>query len=111
MVLLIDELNILCRGEPLDAAVAQFLKRFFLDQKDRYLVFTSHILMDLDDDNSGTYWSTPSPQDYFSVHQPLSIDENLLRAMSEECRSLTSVEISLLGGIPSLIYVTKGYGG
>eukprot|EP01036_Dinobryon_divergens_P036047 gene36047-46842_t len=56
------------RGEPLDAAVAQFLKRFFLDQKDRYLVFTSHILMDLDDDNSGTYWSTPSPQDYFSVH-------------------------------------------
>ena len=68
VVLLIDELNILSKGEPLDATVSQFLKTNFLDQKDRYLVFTSHILMDLDDDNSGTYWSTPSPQDYFSVH-------------------------------------------
>ena len=55
MVLLIDVLDVLSKGEPLDATVSQFLKRFFLDQKDRYLVFTSHILMDLDDVNSGAH--------------------------------------------------------
>jgi hypothetical protein len=112
VVLLIDELNILPKGEPLDSTASRFLKQFFLDKKDRYLVFTSHILMDLNDHNfAGAYWSTPSQRDYFSVHQPLSMDESLLRAMSEDCRSLTPVEISLFGGIPSLIFASKSYGG
>jgi hypothetical protein len=112
VVLLIDELNILPKGEPLDSTASRFLKQFFLDKKDRYLVFTSHILMDLNDHNfAGAYWSTPSQRDYFSVHQPLSMDESLLRAMSADCRSLTPVDVSLFGGILSLIFAPKSYGG
>jgi ABC-type Na+ transport system ATPase subunit NatA len=48
VVLLIDELNVLSSGMPLDSDASQFLKRYFLDMKQRYLVFTSHILLDLD---------------------------------------------------------------
>ena len=40
VVLLIDELNILPKGEPLDSTASRFLKQFFLDQKDRYLVIS-----------------------------------------------------------------------
>ena len=64
--------------------------------------------MDLNDHNfAGAYYSTPSQRDYFSVHQPLSMDESLLRAMSADCRSLSPVKISLFGGI----FASKSYGG
>jgi hypothetical protein len=112
VVLLIDELNMLSGG-PLDADVANFLKQEFLDKAGRYLVFTSHIPLNTDDISknklapySPTF--TPSPRGVVTVHQPLSIELNKLRAMPG-CESLTVSEVTIYGGIPSLIYSAKGH--
>jgi hypothetical protein len=43
VVLLIDELNILGAGMPLDSDAAALLREMFLDRAGRYLVFTSHV--------------------------------------------------------------------
>eukprot|EP01033_Poteriospumella_lacustris_P015753 gene15753-11278_t len=121
VVLLIDELNSLSCGEPLDVEASHFLKRFFLDRQGYYLVFTSHILLELDEVyinrpaiGGGAYMrsphNSPSPRYFLTVHQPLSTNEQALRAMSDECGALTPAEIAIYGGIPSLIYVSKGRG-
>lgn len=121
VVLLIDELNSLSYGRPLDADASYFLKRYFLDRRGYYLVFTSHILLDLDEVilnrsvlGGGAYMQStcnpPSPRLFLTVHQPLSTDKQVLREMSEECEALTPAEIAIYGGIPSLIYVSKGRG-
>jgi hypothetical protein len=48
VVLLIDELNKLSENEPIDKEAATFLKTYFLDQKNAYLVFSTHLLMNID---------------------------------------------------------------
>ena len=112
VVLLIDELNMLAGG-PLGADVADFLKQEFLDKACRYLVFTSHVPLNTDEISTyklAPYFptSTPSPRGVVTVHQPLSIELDHLRAMPG-CESLTSAEVAIYGGIPSLIYSAKGH--
>lgn len=110
VVLLIDELNMLAGGQ-LGAEVASFLKTEFLDKAGRYLVFTSHIPLNTDEYSTyqlAPYFptSTPNPRGVVTVHQPHSIDLVPLRAMPG-CESLTSAEVTIYGGIPSLIYSAK----
>jgi hypothetical protein len=112
VILLIDELNALAGG-PLDADSACFLKEEFLDKAGRYLVFTSHAPLDIDttcpEDAMSRYWTSPmSPRGFLTVHQPLSVDLALLRQMPG-CAALTSAEVAIYGGIPSLIYAAKGH--
>lgn len=99
VVLLIDELNILSGGMPLDAKASQFLKRYFLDKKGHYLVFTSHIPYTLD----GAHIPA-NPWGYLTVHQPQSTDVSVLRVMSDDCEAITPAQIAIYGGIPSLLF-------
>lgn len=41
------------------------------------------------------------------IQMPRSNDKNLLRNMSPECASITDLEISLYGNIPSLLRIVK----
>lgn len=112
VILLIDELNMLAGG-PLGAEVVDFLKQHFLDKAGRYLVFTSHVPLNTDEISNyklAPYYptSTPSPRGVVTVHQPHSIELEHLRAMPG-CQSLTSAEVAIYGGIPSLIYSAKGH--
>ena len=71
VVLIIDELNVL--SQPLDEETATFLKNNFLDRKDRYLIFSTHVRMDVDTVKTslGQIWSSPSPRSVKTV--PLRI--------------------------------------
>jgi hypothetical protein len=110
VVLLIDELNALCR--PLDRAGAKFLREEILDHPKRYLVFTSHVLMNLESDSKtisetlGRAQSVPnqiSSRTYRTVHMPQCFDLSELRLMPQ-CAALTKAFVSLCSGIPSLIF-------
>jgi len=103
VVLLIDELNALSR--PLDRAGARFLQKEFLDHPNRYLVFTSHVLMTLESNykNLDELLGTVSSRTYRTVHMPQCFDLNELRKMPR-CAALTKSFVSLCSGIPSLIY-------
>ena len=106
VVLLIDELNMLAvhgRTVELDDAVKRFLKMYFLDPAGRYLVYSSHIPLEIDNfvDVAG------SGRLVVSVHQPLSLDLAALRMMSNKCKYMTPSEVVYYGGIPSLLYCYK----
>jgi len=106
VVLLIDELNALSRL--LDRAGAKFLREEFLDHPKRYLVFTTHVLMNLET-GTETLGRTPfasdliSSRSYRTVHMPQCFDLNELRKMPG-CAALTKAFVSISSGIPSLIY-------
>ena len=99
VVLLIDELNAL--QFPIDEETSFFLKAHFLDTKDRYLVFTSHNVLDLD------FWSNVSKRGCRYATVPVCKDLEVLQTMSNLCGSLTPVEVAVYGRIPSLIYFAK----
>jgi hypothetical protein len=110
VVLLIDELNALT-GEALDDKTANFLKKEFLDRAKRYLVFTSHMALDVDttkvtDMATGlsSFMVSLSPRGLETVRQPHSFNVTELRRMGAGCSSLTAAQVVILGGIPSLIY-------
>ena len=110
VVLLIDELSAFSR--PLDRAGAKFLRDEFLDHPKHYLVFTSHVLMNLESD-SKTFSETlgralsvsneVSSRTYRTVHMPQCFDLGVLRSMPQ-CAALTKAFVSLCSGIPSLIF-------
>lgn len=104
VILLIDELNIL--GTPLDIEAANFLKTRFLDSARRYLVFTSHMPIDLEFFENRIM--KPSSRDNHFVPLPICHDLSILQSMSKACESLTPVEAVIHGYIPSLIYSMKG---
>ena len=120
VVLLIDELNALRR--PLDSKGAKFLREHFLDSEKRYLVYTTHVLMDVEgvcvadslgkNSHSGTSSSAAvvmtnnkksSNRSYKTVHMPQSFDLELLRTMPS-CGAVSATLVSLCSGIPSLIF-------
>ena len=102
VVLLIDELNSLC--SPVDLATSVFLKDHFLDAANRYLVYSTHVPMEVDSHSSSMEPRQGSRRGYKTVHLPKSYELKDLRKMSEECSSLNECEAALYGGIPSLIY-------
>ena len=106
VVLLIDELNMLAMHGgtvELDSDVKQFLKTKFLDPAGRYLVYSSHIPLEIDN------FITVGGSGRFSVSvpKPLSRDLTALRKMSEKCKDITPSEVVYYGGIPSLLYCQK----
>ena len=103
IVLLIDELNAL--SVPLDADAAAMLKNYFLDRVGYYLVFTTHVHLDLD--LMANVNAQVSSRGFKTVHLPISINTTELGTMSDDCKSLTPVEVAFFGGIPSLIFSVK----
>lgn len=99
VVLMIDELNQL--GVPLEPAASNFLKKNFLDAKNRSLVFTTHLPINMEHQSKG---NVRFP---IIVPLPTSKDISLLKAMGPHCESLTPVEAAIYGYIPSLIYSLK----
>lgn len=99
-VLLIDELNAL--ANPVDEGATRFLNNFFLNKKNRYLVFTTHVPMDLDP-KSFHFTSSASGRGVKSISLPVSTDLETLRKMPR-CGSINAATVALYGGIPSLIY-------
>jgi hypothetical protein len=112
VVLLVDELNLLSQGKPLDKEAAIFLTKNFSDQKNRYLVFSSHIRMNFDEVmQAGAVFCSPSLRLVKTLHHlPRAHDILQLAKMSAKCSSLTIYEMQFYGGIPSLIYSFKEHG-
>eukprot|EP01033_Poteriospumella_lacustris_P006919 gene6919-4985_t len=109
IVLLVDELNRL--GAPLDREVAGFLKKYFLDTAGRYLVFSSHVLMAVDAGEPAlnafmeSAASPPSDRFVHTISLPFCLETNKLRKMGAAYGGLTALEVTLGGGIPSLVYI------
>ena len=107
VVLLIDELNRF--GLPVDQSVATFLKTHFLDKFNFYLVFTSHQPIDIEAEtvsvdayvHGGSGRTVVLPD-----HLPQTNNLNQLQGMPG-CGAITRCELSLYGGIPSLLYTSK----
>lgn len=103
VVLLIDELNTL--AFPFEDEVAEFLKTEFLDKPNRYLVYTTHVPLDIEKNVLGG--SNKNSNRGFEVVEAVTcFDLNELRKM-DDCEYLTKLEMYLYGGIPSLIYSAK----
>ena len=109
---MIDELNALRR--PLDLEGAKFLRDHFLDSEKRYLVYTTHVLMDLEGvcvadslgrrtDNNSDAMKKSSNRSYKTFRMPQSFDLEWIRAMPS-CNAVSETLVSLCSGIPSLIY-------
>jgi len=105
IVLLIDELNVL--GVPLDNATSVMLKEHFLDKTGYFLVFSTHVALDLEMNFMSNENVPASSRGTVTVHMPMTTNLQELRAMSQECGSLTSVEAAFYGGIPSLMFSVK----
>jgi len=97
-VLLIDELNAL--AHPLDDSATRFLNTYFLDKVNRYLVFTTHVPMNLE---SSAFVNSASGRGIKSMSPPITKDLKALRQMPG-CGAINAATVALYGGIPSLIY-------
>jgi hypothetical protein len=108
-VLIIDELNALSNG-PIDFGAGQLLRTMFLDRPNRYLVFSTHIPLDVDDNFSSLAQSTGrgSMRGCKVVPMPVEADLRKIWTMDGCDRNVAPAEVALYGGIPSLIYSVKG---
>ena len=83
------------------------LRQLFLDKPNRYLVFSSHIPLDVDPQASRFLQSSSHPasaRECLVMDFSACLDVGLLRTMSPECSGLNPCEVAFYGGIPSLIY-------
>ncbi len=106
VILLIDELNAL--SYPINEEAGRMLKKLFLDKRNRYFVFSTHVPMDIDPLTSKYIESTSSSNRYCITLQfnPTS-NFDLLRDLVSQSSSLTQTEAIIYGRIPSLIYIVK----
>jgi hypothetical protein len=98
-VLLIDELDDLAH-DPIDRDANQLLRAMFLDKKNRYLVFTTRIPLTVDDGFLHARGCRVVPM-------PVETDLRMVWTMDGCYHNVTSAEVALYGGIPSLIYSVK----
>jgi hypothetical protein len=104
IVLLADELNqVDLYAETLSKELAALLRELFLDPKGRYLCFTSHWLISLED----AIGRSDSPRSMKFVHVAQTQDFRALRGMLPEGRNLNPVEVPLYGSLPGLVYAVK----
>jgi hypothetical protein len=105
VVLLVDELNALqC---PLESDAGLLLRKMFLDKRNRFLVFSTHVPMVVDalPLTLGRSQTIPSSDcGYWAVSLPTCFDESKLQSMSNRCGAVTRAEAAYFGGIPSLVY-------
>lgn len=107
-ILLIDEINGLC--DKIDRSLFQALK-LFIDQKDRYLIMSSHkpFLEDADGFSSSfsfydTAVSPSSQRSFVSLQLPVCHDIDTLREMDRvHCTGITDTFVAFYGDMPSLI--------
>lgn len=104
-VLIIDELNYL--GDPVEYELSRLLKSKFLDPLNRFLVFSSHVVLDLNVHQPGLSGQTESPRDYLTVPLPVSSSLQEIQDMDENCEIMTLAEMILYSGIPSLLYCVR----
>jgi len=112
VVLIIDELNAL--QVPVDAEAGRMLRSLFLDKKDRFLVFSTHVPLDVETTASETHRAdlliaslAASPRGVILAPMPSCFDLPTLRAMSPACVDLNPAEVAYYGGVPSLIYSVR----
>lgn len=116
VVLIIDELNVL--SVPVTADAGRMLRELFLDKENRYLVFSTHVPLDVDvrtDETPPTNTNVlmaspnvpPSPRLVHLATMPSCFDLTTLRAMSPACADLNPAEVAYFGGVPSLIYSVR----
>jgi hypothetical protein len=108
VVLIIDNLNAL--ASPVDQEAARMLRMLFLDRQNRYLVFSSQTPINVDQKDSHFGSSTsihPNARGCHVLGFSPCLDLTLLQNMSPSCSDLNPAEVSLYGGIPSLIYSVK----
>jgi hypothetical protein len=112
-VLLIDELNTLSKKMPVDEECSTLLKSIFLDKPNRYLIFSTHIPLDLDTistslSSSKTFASCNSPRDVKVLNMPICFDIAEMGKMkptnyfTDLPLSESVANIFLVQGIPSL---------
>jgi hypothetical protein len=94
-ILFIDELNKL--GAPCDQHLSKFLTKNFLDEKNRYLVFSSHIPLNID-----VSPFMPSTRCCEGIPLPYSNDLKAIQNIDSVCGYLTAYDIAFCGNIPSL---------
>jgi len=96
-VLLIDEINRLC--DPISATVANLLKQYFLNPRNRYLVVTSHHPVDVVEEND------PSQRPCEAVTLPFSTNVAKLKGMGKQCGlRITEALAAYYGGVPALMF-------
>ena len=106
-VLIIDELNSL--AYPPDTDAARLLRDMFLNPPGRYLVFSTHRYITVEDTVNvlGVVSEPPSARQLTLVELAVSFDLDELRKISLSCRDLTMEQALYYGGIPSLIYCSR----
>jgi hypothetical protein len=108
VVLLIDELNRLSSGEPIDADAALFLNTEFLDKTNRYMIFSSHFTLNLDTVTGiNSVISSSSLRGLKTLkHLPISFEISELNKMlpATSKSSCNPTKVDIFGGVPSLIY-------
>ena len=112
VVLLIDNLN---KGETLDKEATEMLCEMFLDRPGRYLVFTTHVRMTLDNLTrpdagstttiSGSNKSNSNKRGIVTVNMSLANNLKELQLLPG-CETLTPSQASWYSYIPSLVYTT-----
>jgi hypothetical protein len=105
VVLLIDELNQL--GAPIDPLTSSYIKSCWLDRENYYLVYTSHIPLQIDM-GASSHMHSPSSRSVEFVELPRCKDIGILSGMPG-CEGVTPLIVSLYAGIPSLIYNQMGH--
>jgi hypothetical protein len=107
IVLFIDELNRL--GVPIDNDCAGFLREEFLDLPNRYLVYSTHLLMSLDITQtlgSAVRTGEPSGRKVQILNLPTSFDPTQYRPVFPQSPPSLQ-ELCLHLGIPALIWSTR----
>jgi hypothetical protein len=107
VVLMIDELNAL---GTLDMEAADLLRDMFLDRLNRYLVFSTHVPINLNNPDASLFIgsrSSRSTRGCKVVPLPVTTDIVALRGMHDDCTGMTPGEAAYFGGIPSLVYSVK----
>jgi hypothetical protein len=102
LVLLIDELNML--GKPLDHDASAFLKKVFLDPVNRYLVYTTHVPLDINEHSLGGI----SNREGVTIDLPISTDPKELQKMFQQGTNVVyKSDVVFYLGIPALIFSMK----
>jgi hypothetical protein len=80
------------------------LKKLFLDKTNQYLVFSTHLLIDIDSSNLSQFITTESFR--FCIYLDFKPTTNI-QLLQDLVRNISVLEAMYYGMIPSLIYSVK----
>lgn len=102
IVLMVDELNALTGNNP-SQDLAKLLRQMFLDQSDRYLCFTSHWFMNLEQVVGRAREGIPSPRATEFVHVPRTLNPKQINKVLPSANT-TAVQLAACLGSVGLIF-------